>query len=624
MPSQAKTTLLEHIIPEANTKHINFSELKENNSHLPSVESIYQTKDHIIWIATVDEGLIEYNGSSFIHYRNTRNDSFSIASNRVNAVYEEDPLTLWVSTITAICKFDRQTKRFSPLLLEGKLVGGDGFLKLPNGKTLCATNEGLCIINKKENNLTAYLNQRIKNIKGAYYLNESIQGLGSLIYDDDHHIWSNIKTENMEGLASFDLFNYEWTFYPQNESNSPASKVLTDKPELMTTYAICADPDGERIWAGGFATGLRCLYKSTGLWKKFIFETKKYPEFLNAINTISTKNSTEIWIGTYTGMVLFNTTTFKTLSFLDAKNAFSNAPPITVNHLYPDHMGNLWIGSDLGIFRLHELNNRFANEKMLSGGDFNITTISHLNIGNFFIANAVKGKEGETNNEVIKYSGTDPKIKYTNPAKDYSWVYPIQKIEFTKNGKLVAFSGNGIMLADTVSKKFKPLPITLLTTNNKIENYLCDFSSVVKWNDSVYYGCRRTTAELGFIEINLNSQIAKQYKLGPLVNSYQPISNSIHFLYKDIYNRLWCCSDDRGLSIFYPTSQLFEHYFTIPDERNSLPSNLIRSVYQSGDSIFWIATNAGLCKSNAVPGTKAKFDLVIPDVECNFIFEDGK
>ncbi|MEO7445559.1 MAG: histidine kinase, partial [Ferruginibacter sp.] len=54
------------------------------------------------------------------------------------------------------------------------------------------------------------------------------------------------------------------------------------------------------------------------------------------------------------------------------------------------------------------------------------------------------------------------------------------------------------------------------------------------------------------------------------------------------------------------------------------PSNLIRSVYQSGDSIFWIATNAGLCKTQALPGTKAKFEVVIPDVECNFIFEDGK
>ncbi|MEO6583477.1 MAG: triple tyrosine motif-containing protein, partial [Ferruginibacter sp.] len=615
---------VEHILPVANNKYINFSELKENNSHLPSVESIYQTKDHLIWIATIDEGLIEYNGTSFVHYRTSRNDSFSIASNRVNKIFEEDALTLWVSTITAICKFDRQTKRFSPLHLEGKLVGGYGFLKLPNGKTLCATNEGLCIINTKENKLAAFPNQRIKNNRGVYYLNESIKELGSLFYDDDHHIWCNIKTQNMEGLASFDLFSHEWTFYPQNEMNLQESESINGKPDIMTTYDICADPDGERIWAGGFATGLRCLYKSTGLWKTFFFETKKYPDYVNAINSISVKNKNELWIGTYTGMEHFSTDTYKTTTFLDGDNMFNNAPPITVHHLLTDHLGNLWIGSDLGVFRLHALNNKFTGDETLDGSDFNITATLQLDNGNFFIGNDTKNGEGEKNNEVIEYNGLERKVKYNYPLMNYLLINPIRKIDFAKKGRLITFSGDGIMVADTFTKRFTPLPITLLSENAKIPNFLCDFSSVVRWNDSVYYGCRRTTATLGFVEINLNTQVAKQYKLGPLMNQYQPISNSIHFLYKDLYNRLWCCSDDRGLSIFYPSRQFFEHYFTIPDNSSSLPSNLIRSVYQTSDSIFWVATNAGLCKTPAVPGTKAKFEVIIPDVECNFIFEDGK
>jgi ligand-binding sensor domain-containing protein len=287
---------------------LNFSELQENNRHLPAIGRIYQTKDHIIWMATSDEGLIEYNGTSFIHYRANSNDSFSLPSNRVNTIYEENDFTLWVSTKTAICKFNRIKKQFIPLYANGKTLGGDGFLKLADGRLLCGTNEGLYIIDKKKNSLIPVTNQIIKNYEGKYYANEAIQGIGNLFYDKNGTIWGNIITPNLEGLASFNLTTNEWTLYPQKILYPESIITGGYKPEQITTWAICADPDGERIWVGGYGTGLRCFYKSTGLWKQFYFERKGRPkEWVNTINAISIKNNNELWVGTYTGMELFNT-----------------------------------------------------------------------------------------------------------------------------------------------------------------------------------------------------------------------------------------------------------------------------------------------------------------------------
>jgi hypothetical protein len=331
-----------------------------------------------------------------------------------------------------------------------------------------------------------------------------------------------------------------------------------------------------------------------------------------------------LWVGTYQGMEDFNTSSYSTSTYFDLNNVYSNDGGAAVYSLLPDHCGNLWIGGAFGVVRLHLLNNRFTTDNFLNAPSLNISSFLQLNNRNILVSNYTVYIESVRQNNVLEFLGTRLINKYDYPRSKETLLFPIRKLEMNKAGKILAFSGGGIRIADTVSKKFKPLPITLVTSGENTKDFKCDFSTVVKWNDSIYYGCRRTTAELGFIKININSQTATQYKLGPFLNQQQPISNSIHFLYKDVYDRLWCCSDDRGLSIFYPSHQLFEHYYSVANNKSSLPTNFIRCVYQTSDSMFWISTNAGLCRTKALPGTKAVFDVVIPDVECNYLVEDGK
>jgi len=209
------------------------------------------------------------------------------------------------------------------------------------------------------------------------------------------------------------------------------------------------------------------------------------------------------------------------------------------------------------------LNNRFASDQFLNAPDLNITSFLQQNSENLLISNYTAQIEAINQNKVMEFSGTQLRKIYNHPQSKGVILFPIRKLELNNAGDILAFSMHGIKKANALSNNFKSIPITLHGEDGVHKDFKLDFSTVVKWNDSIYYGCRRTTAVTGFVKFNLNSGSATQYKLGPFLNQNQPISNSIHFLYKDFYERLWCCSDDRGLSIFNPATQLFEHHYRI-------------------------------------------------------------
>ncbi len=591
---------------------MNFYELLKNNEPLPDIVKVYQTKDDLLWMVTNDDGIFEYNGVTFIHYRNKRNDSLSLPSNRVTALYEENEYVLWIATKNGICKFDRIKKQFIPFNLNNTPVGGGGFVKIKDGRILCGTSVGLCAVNENNQSLVPLPNQKIKANDGKYYQGETIRSADTLLYDKDGKIWSNITTQNLEGLASFDLNLNEWTFYPDDNVynlgiNNNARKIIT--------WGIYADDDGDRIWAGGYGSGLRRYSKSKKSWQLFYFKDSEInPEWSNTILTLFAKNKTEILIGTYVGLYIFNknTLTLKKYDHINLKHA--------VHNIINDNCGNLWIGGIFGLMRSHSLNNRFAQVDDIGKSPLNIQSFLQTDPDKFFINYYQKSSNGNVISAVVK-----DKI---NNRHQYLWSkihqQAIIKFEITSKRNIVVFGLGRITLSDTAFKKYQPIPITLLETNGlQTKDFATEYFSVVKWNDSIYYACRRTTSELGFIKININSKIAQQYKpSGNVRKEQQPVSGSIHWLLKDSYDRLWCCSIDRGLSIFSPATNTFEHYFSVANDKTSLPANLIRSVYQTSDKYFWISTSAGLCRTKALPGSKAVFEVVVPDIECNHLYED--
>ena len=599
----------------------NFVEVQENNQSISPVLQVFQTLDNIIWIVTEDDGLIEYNGSTFTHYR-SGSGLYSLSSNRITYIFEEDKYSLWISTRNGICKFDRIKKQFILFSFNQQALEVFGIVKLTDGRLVCATNRGVCFINKKNNSLELISGQRIKNTNGIYYPGEAIQAAGNLLYDKDGSLWSNIITQNLQGLANFNFVENEWVLYPQ-ERLYKENYQNPDKPENITTWFIYADDDGNRIWAGGFATGLRCFETKTKKWSQYYFENNENnADWNNTILTIFSKNENELLVGTYLGLNSFNTQTKQAFKYAPIIQNKGIDPGTAIHCITKDNCGNLWVGGQMGLLRIHSLNNRFSNDNRILNENLDIQSVLEYDDKNLVIADKkMNGLNAVT--RILNISGGKVTNIKTFSPKNTSAIFPVVKLDRIGAG-LISFSGTGIMTADSSFRNFKFLPINLEQQDGKIsENILPDYYSVVKWDDSIFYACRRTTAELGFIKINIQSQTARQYKPAATPDNKHPVSGSIHWLYKDNYKRLWCCSDDHGLSIFYPSTGLFENYQSVAGDRLSLPSNIVRCVFQTSDGFFWISTNAGLCRSAAIPGKKAGFDLIVPGIECNFLIEDS-
>ena len=357
---------------------MNFSELLENNQQLPFITQIYQTKDNLIWLVTDADGIIEYNGNTFTHYRNLHNDSLSLTSNRVTTMFEENEFTIWVATRNGICKFDRIKKQFIPFYFNNKPLAGDGFLKMPDGRLLCGTSTGICEIDKINNVLIPLPNQRIKTRDGKYFQGETIRATGTLLYDKEGILWSNIVTQNLEGLASFDFKLNEWIFYPGNNLNQKETEKITHSDEKIVTWCIYADEDADRIWAGGYGTGLRCFSKSKGTWQQFYFEDGGInQEWSNTVLTIFANHKNELLVGTYEGLKIFNKSALTSKKYIHAnKNSQINLTS-AVHSITTDNCGNLWLGG-YGVIRLHHLNNRFLPVARIAGSPLNIQSFLQL------------------------------------------------------------------------------------------------------------------------------------------------------------------------------------------------------------------------------------------------------
>ncbi len=75
-----------------------------------NVVAILQDRQGFMWFGT-GEGLIRYDGNSFLVYKNNPSNPGSISHNFIRDVFEDDQGYLWVAAYPAINKFDPRTER---------------------------------------------------------------------------------------------------------------------------------------------------------------------------------------------------------------------------------------------------------------------------------------------------------------------------------------------------------------------------------------------------------------------------------------------------------------------------------------------------------------------------------
>ncbi len=94
----------------------------ENNLPDNSVQNIVQDKRGFIWLATLN-GLVRYDGYSFVTYKNNPNDVNSLSHNTLIAVLEDPAGYLWIGTRGGtVDRLDTLTQQFSHYALAGNTM----------------------------------------------------------------------------------------------------------------------------------------------------------------------------------------------------------------------------------------------------------------------------------------------------------------------------------------------------------------------------------------------------------------------------------------------------------------------------------------------------------------------
>lgn len=316
------------------------------------IVSIIQDEKHIFWIATKDGGLTRYNekansGKEFKQFKNDPNNSRSIATNRLNCLYnwDENYLAIGAEVFPGIflnkktlqfTYWNFDTSRFHPNIARNKLSDKTTWIHymLPDGNDMLFSilNFGYVF---KVNKSTGAM-QKV-------YMPTSV----TRFVTDKKNIW-------MTGWAN-DIF-----YMPKNYRGS-VNKFSGFNDEL-TCIANASDSS---LLVGSRSSGVFLVNKTSGQFSSFThnaLDPGSLPS--NKITCIVKDSRGIIWVGTLKGLAKYNKQTWKftTTSFPDAE--FDGSTLCT--YRFAD--GDVAVNTSKGMFLGNETQRSFTHIQFSNRG----------------------------------------------------------------------------------------------------------------------------------------------------------------------------------------------------------------------------------------------------------------
>lgn len=503
-----------------------------------------------IWIGTDFGGLIHYDGRSEkftpIGYDHERSIlTASINKGTIFDILKDKTSTLWVATFgDFVLKLDREKNLLSKLDFEEQ---GPIFHELAYTRQIALVGDTAIWATTEYGFQVFDLNSR-KIYNTRYNADDpfgvSSSGLKTIYADSKDGVWIggngyglNYYFPVSKGFSHLMYqpgqnkgldFRSVRTIYVDKNQNvfvggyggmnafDKAGNIIWTNPELDVAFVSCPDMQNENLlWVGLENGGLILIDKKQGLFVQNFDNNQEHIKDNisgNFVLSLLPKSKNELWVGTETGLNLFNTETYKAQLFQhDPENKIS-IPAGHVRDIFKDSKGRTWLASFGGgvaymknddmLFRTFKnnprdpksisSNNVYCVHESLSGDIYigtesglnrfdEITqTFAHFNTSNglvndvvYRIENDLLGRLWISTNEGL--SCFDP-IKKT--FRNYDREDGLQANEFNssasfvdQNGKMYFGGINGVTIFNPLSlkdnTKAPKVIFTGLTINNK-------------------------------------------------------------------------------------------------------------------------------------------------------------
>lgn len=517
----------------------------------------------------IASSLLRYDGYKTTKVKNSSINGVAYSLGLVHALLKDKQGKIWMGTENGVFIYDPVSEVTTAF--DGINLKGVPCRALVESKyheIIIGSDKGLHIYNPQNKKVDSYFQQAKANRPA---LSHNI--IRAIYEDSEGNLWigTHDKLDRLDRKDNrIDVFNLK------NNNKGFNNLVLSIVPCL---------PDSRRkLWIGT-GTGL-CLFDT----RTFNFQTvssmdKMSPLSNNVVKTVCVVDSTQIWLGTDYGLNIYYPQTKKTESYL---HNFENNYSInnnTISKIYKDKRGNVWLATDNGVNKVSYKNDFFQvnklspNSEQLKAG-MSVYCFAKDHDGLFWLG---------TSEGLISYNEQSRELtKYSPPTLLHN---KIRSLLVDRNGLIWIGSPGGINIYDKKKKRFE----NYVSSENNLHGMQINYISCLK--EDAYGNVWVGTYDEGVYKMTYRKSgdiLIKNFRRDP-DNEASLSSNYIQDIDADDKDAVWIGTNN-GVNVIHPIMDKVKRMFEITTPRINTSINQILC---SGNNV-WIAAYENLFRYNVI------------------------
>ncbi|PSL27549.1 ligand-binding sensor domain-containing protein [Chitinophaga ginsengisoli] len=605
----------------------------ENGLSNNAVICSLQDSRGFMWFGTKD-GLNRFDGYTFKVFRHNPQDSTSIGSNFIHALYEGADGTLWVGTENGLYQYDNSTESFRLLDVAPKgqvrAIQGDS-----TGNIWFVSGVSLFRYHQASRQL-------------QYFNTNSFFEASSLCLSSDGNIWvattdGYLQQHHAGTFTAYDMFSHSTrsvSRWIEKIASTRDGRILVGTSNqgakqfdiVSGTYTdiLSYNDDHTEIFVRNFLqtadheywiateTGIFIYNTLTGKAKNLRkMYNDPYSISDNAVYTFCRDKEGGIWAGTYFGGVNYYPTQYTPFRKYFPKTGENSLSGNVIREIHADRYNNLWIGTeDAGLNKLDPTTQTFTHFLPGAAGSISYTNIhgllldgDDLWIGTFEHGlDVLNIRTGKVTRRFNMQSGLT--------ALQSNFIYCIYH---PPGGAIMLGTTRGAYQYDKVRNDF------VLFSGLPLVNW---YSCLLQDRSGVFWAGTYGSG-VHFYDPSTGTKGNFRYA----ENDTQSLSSDrVNSIFEDSGGHLWFATEG-GLCRYNSTQKSFTRYTT----QDGFPSNFILSILEDKQANLWISTSRGLScfnprngsvktytRANGLLSDQFNFNSAYKDAEGRMYFGSGK
>jgi signal transduction histidine kinase/ligand-binding sensor domain-containing protein/DNA-binding response OmpR family regulator len=410
-----------------------------------------------------------------------------------------------------------------------------------------------------------------------------------------------------DGLNRYDGYNFKTYKFDPYDSTSVSQHLI---------LCIYEDRDGI-IWVGTGGMGLCGFDPSTEKFKRYTVSEKPGALHEQTVTSIIECDSTQLWIGTFRGLTLFNKKKEIFTRIMhnesDSESVPSDGP---VNTMCKDEKGNVWIGMDgNSIYKICKIagapqqvrfeKHSFDHAEKSVENENRIVSIFEDSKKNIWIGTLQGLYRKRPSGNISRY--------VNNPNDENSLsenLINIHSIAEDRDGNIWIGTVNGLNKLNPASETFTRFYYDPANdgsmSSNDIHSVLVDRTGIL-WIGTIGGGINM---------LDPNKRVIEKF----ISNSLNSGNSGVRAIYEDSKGTLWIGTEGDGLTSFDKTHKKLTHYRHQPGIQNSLCSDFIGAIIEDDHGNLWIGHGG----SNFYSTESGGLSVITPAGAIRQMFNDSK